>query len=173
MTTPFFSASRMPLPCLDVDMRNQFQSVVLCLNTLSSITYPLSRCNRQVFNSLQINSLCTLLTSTKDRGGDEPGYGWIGLLPRCPTLPSSCVQSSRGRLSCASTVGKLPRCGSNYISSGANCEKASGAASSNRVNRLRNTNLTMSVGPFRCFAIRSSVSSLSSGVAPALKKCGR
>src|SRR5439155_15951727 len=71
------------------------------------------------------------------------------------------------------SVGKLPRCGINYISSGANCENASGAASSNRVNRLRNTNLTMSVGPFRCFAIRSSVSSLSSGVAPALKKCGR
>jgi hypothetical protein len=62
---------------------------------------------------------------------------------------------------------------SNYMSSGANCENASGAASSNRVNRLRKTNFTISVGPFRCLAIRSSVSSLSSGVAPALKKCGR
>ena len=85
----------------------------------------------------------------------------------------------------AQSVWKLPRCGlptaaclpkagqANYISSGANCEKASGAASSNRVNRLRNTNFTMSVGPFLCLAMRSSVSSLSSGVAPALKKCGR
>src|SRR5215472_12083972 len=60
-----------------------------------------------------------------------------------------------------------------YISPGANDEKASGAASSKRVKRLRKTNFTMSVGPLRCLAMRSSVSSRSSGVAPALKKSGR
>src|SRR5438270_7906362 len=60
-----------------------------------------------------------------------------------------------------------------YLSFGVNCENASGAASSKRVNRLRKTNLTISVGPLRCFAMRRSVSSRSSGVAPALKKCGR
>ncbi len=40
----------------------------------------------------------------------------------------------------------------NHISSGANCEKASGAASSKRVRRLRNTKRTLSVGPLRCLA---------------------
>jgi hypothetical protein len=60
-----------------------------------------------------------------------------------------------------------------YISSGENWEKASGAASSKRVRRLRKTNFTLSVGPLRCLAMRSSVSSRSSGLAPALKKCGR
>jgi hypothetical protein len=60
-----------------------------------------------------------------------------------------------------------------HKSSGENCAKASGAASSKRVRRLRKTNLTLSVGPLRCLAMRSSVSSRSSGVAPALKKCGR
>jgi hypothetical protein len=39
-----------------------------------------------------------------------------------------------------------------YISSGANWEKASGAASSKRVSRLRNTKRTLSVGPLRCLA---------------------
>ena len=62
---------------------------------------------------------------------------------------------------------------SNYISPGENWEKASGAASSKRVRRLRKTNFTFSVGPLRCLAMRSSVSSRSSGLAPALKKCGR
>ena len=61
----------------------------------------------------------------------------------------------------------------NYKSSGENWLKASGAASSNLVRRLRKTKRTVSVGPLRCLAMRSSVSSRSSGVAPALKKCGR
>lgn len=60
-----------------------------------------------------------------------------------------------------------------YRSSGANCEKASGAASSKRVSRLRNTNFTLSVGPLRCFAMINSVCSRSSGDAPTWKKCGR
>lgn len=59
------------------------------------------------------------------------------------------------------------------ISSGENWEKASGAASSKRVNLLRKRKRTFSVGPLRCLAMRSSVSSRSSGLAPALKKWGR
>src|ERR1700756_2713901 len=46
---------------------------------------------------------------------------------------------------------KRGRCNS-YMSSGANCEKASGAASSKRVRRLRKTKRTLSVGPLRCLA---------------------
>jgi len=86
---------------------------------------------------------------------------------RSSCAPPSLVWSD------ALAVAGTPQVCSNYISSGVNWEKASGAASSKRVNRLRNTNFTRSVGPLRCFAIRSSVSSRSSGVAPALKKCGR
>src|SRR5581483_247821 len=70
-------------------------------------------------------------------------------------------------------VAPHPHRGSSYISLGPSCEKASGAASSKRVNRLRKTNLTLSTGPLRCLAIFNSVSSRSSGVAPCLKKCGR
>ena len=63
--------------------------------------------------------------------------------------------------------------GSLYISLGANWEKASGAASSKRVRRLRKTNLTLSVGPLRCLAMRMSACSRSSGAASILKKLGR
>src|SRR5713226_9037591 len=60
-----------------------------------------------------------------------------------------------------------------YRLSGANWEKASGAASSKRVRRLRKTNLTLSVGPLRCLAIKMSAWSRSSGAASILKKFGR
>ena len=51
--------------------------------------------------------------------------------------------------------------------------KASGAASSKRVRRLRKTNLTLSVWPLRCLAIMMSAMSRSSGVRSIFPQFGR
>ena len=76
------------------------------------------------------------------------------------------IERSRGRRSSAlRQAGKAHRqeclcywlcSGEDYTSSGMNCEKASGAASSKRVWRLLKIRRTRSVGPLRCLATSRS-----------------
>src|SRR6516165_1482624 len=90
------------------------------------------------------------------------------------TVNGAATRADRVARTIEGSVFGKTQCVWNYISSPpANCEKASGAASSKRVSRLRKTNLTLSVGPLRCLAMRISAISRSAGEALRLKKLGR